>query len=220
MTRDSFVFYRSFFEGLSALNDADRLACYDAIVKYGLDGISEAAGVAAAVLALVKPVMDTNNQKYINGTKGGRPKKPTDNQTISKEKPNNNLTEAKAEPNSKQAKPTRNPMINEKGEMIKEEKKNLQKEKSAFKKPTVDEVKAYCQERGNNIDPNAFVDFYSAKGWRVGNQPMKDWKACVRTWERRDQQKAKPAAKGFDYSNQRQYSADDMAYLKRRLLAR
>ena len=122
MTRDSFVFYRSFFEGLSALNDADRLACYDAIVKYGLDGISEAEGVAAAVLALVKPVMDTNNQKYLNGTKGGRPKKPDNNPTITKEKPNNNLTETKEEPNSKQTKPTRNPMINDIGEMIKEEK--------------------------------------------------------------------------------------------------
>lgn len=103
---------------------------------------------------------------------------------------------------------------------LKEKDKKEKPLRAVFQKPTVDEVKAYCQERGNNVDPNAFVDFYSAKGWRVGNQPMKDWKACIRTWERRDQQKAKPAAKGFDYSNQRQYSADDMADLKRRLLAR
>ncbi len=216
MTRDSFVFYRSFFDGLSALNDADRLACYDAIVKYGLDGISEAAGVAAAVLALVKPVMDTNNQKYLNGTKGGRPKKPDNNPTITKEKPNNNLTETKEEPNSKQTKPTRNPMINDIGEMIKEEKKNIQKEKTVFKKPTVDEVRDYCRERGNNVDPNAFVDFYAAKGWRVGNQPMKDWKACVRTWERRDQKEPPKKKVGFsNYESQRQYSDDQFRAIER-----
>lgn len=53
-------------------------------------------------------------------------------------------------------------------------------------RPTVEEVAAYCRERGNHVDPERFVDFYASKGWKVGNQPMKDWKACVRTWERRD----------------------------------
>lgn len=55
-----------------------------------------------------------------------------------------------------------------------------------FIKPTLDEVRAYCLERQNNIDPESFVDFYESKGWKVGNQPMRDWKAAVRTWERRD----------------------------------
>lgn len=55
-----------------------------------------------------------------------------------------------------------------------------------FVKPTLDDVRAYCQERQNNVDPESFIDFYASKGWKVGNQPMKDWKAAVRTWERRD----------------------------------
>lgn len=59
--------------------------------------------------------------------------------------------------------------------------------KPRFTKPTLEEIIAYCEERGNNVDPQAFYDFYESKGWRVGNQPMKDWKACVRTWERREQ---------------------------------
>ena len=63
----------------------------------------------------------------------------------------------------------------------KDKKKSIEK-----KHPSVDEVRAYCQERHNNVDPETFVDFYSSKGWKVGNQPMKDWKACVRTWEKRD----------------------------------
>lgn len=53
-----------------------------------------------------------------------------------------------------------------------------------FEPPTVDEVKAYCQERNNSIDAESFVDFYESKGWMVGKNKMKDWKACVRTWER------------------------------------
>lgn len=53
-------------------------------------------------------------------------------------------------------------------------------------RPTVEEVAAYCRERGNSVDAERFVYFYASKGWKVGNQPMKDWKACVRTWERRE----------------------------------
>ena len=61
-----------------------------------------------------------------------------------------------------------------------------------FTLPTVDEVKVYCQERGSSVDPEKFVDFYSANGWKQGkNKPIVDWKAAVRTWERSDaQQKA------------------------------
>lgn len=52
------------------------------------------------------------------------------------------------------------------------------------KHPTLEDVKAYCQERGNRVDPERFIDYYTANGWRVGKNPMKDWKAAVRTWER------------------------------------
>ena len=53
-----------------------------------------------------------------------------------------------------------------------------------FQPPTVEQVSDYCRERGNGIDPQAFVDFYTSKGWMVGKNRMKDWKAAVRTWER------------------------------------
>ena len=53
-----------------------------------------------------------------------------------------------------------------------------------FTAPTVEEVREYCLERGNSVDPDQFVDFYTSKGWKVGKNPMKDWKAAVRTWER------------------------------------
>lgn len=58
--------------------------------------------------------------------------------------------------------------------------------KVRFKKPTLDEVKNYCILRNNNIDAEAFIDFYESKNWQIGKNKMKDWKACVRTWERRE----------------------------------
>ena len=53
-----------------------------------------------------------------------------------------------------------------------------------FVAPSVEEVKAYCDERNNNIDAQRFVDYYQARGWMTGKNHIKDWKACVRTWER------------------------------------
>ena len=53
-----------------------------------------------------------------------------------------------------------------------------------FTPPTLEDVTAYCQERQNNVDPQRWLDYYTANGWRVGKNPMKDWKAAVRTWER------------------------------------
>jgi hypothetical protein len=61
--------------------------------------------------------------------------------------------------------------------------------KVRFKKPTLDEVKNYCILRNNNIDAEAFIDFYESKNWQIGKNKMKDWKACVRTWERRETKK-------------------------------
>ena len=61
--------------------------------------------------------------------------------------------------------------------------------KVRFKKPNLDDVKNYCILRQNNIDAEAFIDFYESKNWKIGKNKMKDWKACVRTWERRESKK-------------------------------
>lgn len=53
-----------------------------------------------------------------------------------------------------------------------------------FQPPTLEEVKAYCIERKNNVDPERFIDYYTSNGWLVGKTKMKDWKAAVRTWEK------------------------------------
>jgi len=58
--------------------------------------------------------------------------------------------------------------------------------KAFFKKPTVEEVHQYCNERKNKVCADAFIDFYESKDWMVGSNKMKNWKACVRTWEKRE----------------------------------
>lgn len=58
-----------------------------------------------------------------------------------------------------------------------------------FTPPTLEEVAAYCRERGNKIDPQHFVNYYTSNGWMVGKNKMKDWRAAVRNWETRDKER-------------------------------
>jgi hypothetical protein len=58
-----------------------------------------------------------------------------------------------------------------------------------FSKPSLEEVQAYCQERKNLVGPRRFLDYYESNGWKVGKNPMKDWKAAIRTWERTEGEK-------------------------------
>lgn len=92
--------------------------------------------------------------------------------------------------------------------------KTEQKETKRFKIPTLDEVAEYCRERGNGVNPQKFIDFYASKGWRVGNQAMKDWKACVRTWEGKE--KPTKAVVAQNYS-QRDYGSEQEEAMKRML---
>ena len=114
-----------------------------------------------------------------NGQKGGRPKKQTDIPETERlfEKPK----KAKEKENEKKKK--------------KKKKKENEKEtyiadkppRHRFSPPTVEEVQAYCNEMGYAVDPGKFVDYYTSNGWRVGKNPMRDWKAGVRSWNRKEQ---------------------------------
>lgn len=73
---------------------------------------------------------------------------------------------------------------------LKEKDTNVSQKK--FVRPTVEEVRAYCDERHNNVNPEAFIDFYESKGWMVGKNHMKDWRAAVRTWEKTDRERNAP----------------------------
>ena len=100
-----------------------------------------------------------------------------------------------------------------KKERRKEDKNNAVR----FTPPDVDMVRDYCIERNNSVDAQAFVDFYSSKGWMIGKNKMKDWKAAVRTWERSRNStvKAEKKTTGFNNFKGRDY---DMSDLERKLI--
>lgn len=87
---------------------------------------------------------------------------------------------------------------------------NINNRGKSFVPPSVDEVRVYCSERNNKVDAQAFVDFYSSKGWMIGKNKMKDWKAAVRTWEKSNNQKSKSDNNKFNSFQQRDYSFDEL----------
>jgi hypothetical protein len=93
-----------------------------------------------------------------NGSKGGRPKKPTETEKTQAV----NLKPKKADSDSD----------------------NDNNNNKRFIIPSLQEVSNYCLERGNGVDAEKFVNYYTSNGWLVGKNKMKDWKACIRTWEK------------------------------------
>ena len=97
--RNSFVFYRSFYEAIRELPRDVQGEVYSAIMEYGLNGecrTEQLKPIARSVFILIKPLIDKNNARYGNGCKGGRPK--NENQTETKAKPNNNQAKTKSKP--------------------------------------------------------------------------------------------------------------------------
>lgn len=80
---------------------------------------------------------------------------------------------------------------------IDKEKIIKEKTQKRFSKPSLSEISEYCNERQNNVNPEEFFDYYEANGWKVGKNPMKDWKSAVRYWEQKSRN-ASPKPKTFN----------------------
>lgn len=99
------------------------------------------------------------------------------------------------EPNVTQRNLTqRNPDINaaspDHTQVPEQGQKRNQVSRSRFSPPTLDEVRTFAEARNSSVDPERFYDFYQSKGWRVGKDPMKDWQASFRNWERNQKSRA------------------------------
>lgn len=144
-----------------------------------------------------QPIGQVNGQ--LNGQRWDNPTdNPLDNSTDSRTDTNKNVKNDNNDKNEKNVKNDKNiyPPISPQGE------EELEKPKrNKFVPPTYEEVDAYCVERNNDIDAQEFIDFYQSKGWMVGKNKMKDWKAAIRTWERGRQKKAtdKPKRQGVKW---------------------
>lgn len=104
--------------------------------------------------------------------------------------------------------------VNDRAQKEKEKEKEKEKDNEVrvvnkFTPPTVSEVAEYCKDRKNSIDPAYFIDYYTARGWVLSNgKKVKDWKACVRTWEGRDRSRPGKIVNAQNY-RQRDYSGED-----------
>ena len=99
--------------------------------------------------------------------------------------------------------------IGENNNTPKTEKTPKSEKKEKFKAPSVEEVQEYCTERGNNIDAQHFIDYYSARGWMLGKNHIKDWKACIRTWERNDSFKPQKSVQPLKKYDQNGYESEE-----------
>ena len=183
MTNDSFVFYKSFYEAAAELDDADRIAFYDALATYALaDEEPEIeSAVVRALFKMARPQIDANEKRREAGKKGsefgklgGRPKKEENPIGVIEENPIGVMNE------------TPNVNVNVNANVNEDKKRGTR-----MARPTLEEVREYCKQRGNSIDAEQFIAFYESKGWKVGGSPMKSWKAAVITWEKREKEREK-----------------------------
>lgn len=219
-----FICHDDYYERLARLTDEELGHLFRALMLYHSgkeDEIPDFIGIEGLAFDFIKEDIDRAEESYrekretnrLNGAKGGRPK-AEENRTVFTETDVNRTVISETQLNP--TKPYKD-KDKEKDKDIKETPINGSKEKTTrFTPPTVEEVAAYCKERNNNVDAEMFVAFYASKGWKVGNTPMRDWKKCIITWEKREGVRASPkpaktvVAQQYE---QRDYSDDDTADL-------
>ncbi len=188
MDRDSFIFYRSFYEAAKPLSKANRAELFDCICEFALNQTeTKPKPIVEAMFNLIRPQLEANYNRYLTGCKGGRPPKetkdkPNDNQTITKPKPNVNVNV------NDNVNKNDNPNVNE----------NEKGKTKRFTPPSVQDVWYYMQEKGLPATTTAaelskkFVDHYTSNGWKVGKNKMIDWRAAVRSNWLKDNEQHKP----------------------------
>ena len=179
--RDSFIFYRSFFEAAEDLGPEEKCAMFDAICDYALNFVEPSLeGTPKMAFRLIKPQLDANIARFNNGQKGGRP-----SSKITKAKPNRNLTKTKPKPLTALGYTTEKPNDNVNGNL--NDNDNPNENVNAIDHPSVDDIKEWMYHCGcrNISESEKFWLYYESKGWMVGQVPMVNWKAAVLSWIRR-----------------------------------
>lgn len=172
----SFTLYEEYYELITLLSDTEQAELLLAITKFMFED--------------VEPNLNDKQMKIFNNLKRPLIKSKEQSKRRTNQKPNDNQIETKEEPNIEPNKNTSNDVyVNVNNNVLESNKRVIGRKEKTFKKPTIDEIADYCFERENNIDANEFYDFYESKDWMIGKNKMKDWKASVRTWERRNEYK-------------------------------
>ena len=180
-----FLFFENFKSIADKLPDDMRLEFYDALLAYVFDGVEPDDVMIAALITAIKPSLDKEE------TRGGN-HNPTGQNQYSEVKNGQSRSKEvkkifKQVKNGQSGQSFLETETGNRKEEIKENNilKDITKEKKKiFQKPTFEEVEAYCRERNNSVDVKRWYDYYTANGWKVGKNAMKDWRAAVRTWEK------------------------------------
>jgi len=209
MARQQITFYRSFWDAIRRLKKKDdRLSILEAIVAYGLDEeIRPMTDAAESIFVLVKPTLDAANKKSRGRTGQDRSSGEDKSNEGNSARPEQDIGKIPARHEQDTCKEKE---VEVEGEVEVEVEGEKEKESyiphiytpphappKKFIPPTVQEVEAYCRERGNAVDAQRFVDHYASVGWKVGKNPMKDWRAAVRTWERNDEGRNNRGSAGY-----------------------
>lgn len=178
--------WTNFREVITPLVDAEKGRLFEAMLIYAETGEepSEFKGNERFLWPVAKQDIDRMAQKcekmQANGAKGGAAKSKNNQSEANVSKDNQTVADY-SEQEQTEANATYKDNIKKDKEKI--NKDNNNEVVRRFTPPTLEEVRAYCHERGNRVSPERFVDFYTSKGWMVGSNKMKDWKSAVRNWE-------------------------------------
>ena len=182
------MFFQNFKETADKLPDDLRLKFYDAMTDYVFNGVEPEDSLINALITAIKPSLDKTDERGGSREGAGAPK-GNQNSIKNNQKQSNQSKEIKVNQNNQSFLETETETETRNRSIEKEIVKEKVAKAPTFKKPTLDEVKAYCQERNNGVDAEKWMDHYTANGWKVGKNPMRDWKATVRTWERLENRK-------------------------------
>ncbi|MBM6914034.1 hypothetical protein H6B33_01270 [Gemmiger formicilis] len=184
MAREYFCAYHSYLAAMEPLNDAERGRLFTALLIYSQTGDApHLDGNERFVFPVMREQIDRESKKYAAKCERNRENvmKRYSNE-YERNQSYSNATNTKTKKKTKTRTKTKENIEGVPGGTPADKPPKTR----AFVPPSVEEVRAYCLERGNNIDPQYFVDYYEARGWMIGKNKMKDWRAAMRTWEQRN----------------------------------
>lgn len=215
--RESFVFHKDWYYAIKKRSPQLRIEIYDAIMEKVFEGTQkELSEVASVVMDLILPQIDRDTAKWLDikakrresGRQGGLAKQA--NATKSYQMVANDSKSKQNVANLPVSVCVSDSVSVENDIVLLEEKKDtdvsVKKESKRFVKPTVEEIKAYIFEKGYTFDAEAFFAFYESNGWKVGRNPMKNWKMACTTWAKNNRNnnngygRAKTNSDAFDES--------------------
>ena len=186
--RKSFSIHSDYFEEIKRCSNEQRGGLLLALVSWATDTELPPLDPETAMLfRLMKAAIERISiVNAANGKSGGAPQGNANAQktTETSETKKNNRNKPTVSVTVTDTVTVSDSVSNITGDMGRSPDGEATNTKKRFEKPMYDEVSAYCRERGNGIDAQRFLDHYDANGWRVGKNPMKDWRAALRTWER------------------------------------